>query len=50
MYIKEAVYRTVPITNLTFPVSEGTILTINGTFYVNVYLLDWPAGINPFQG
>ena len=30
MYIKEAVYRTVPITNLTFPVSEGTILTVNG--------------------
>ena len=29
---------------------DNSLLTINGTFYVNVYLLDWPAGINPFQG
>ena len=29
--------------------SSAYTLTINGTFYVDVYLLDWPGGIGPFN-
>lgn len=30
--------------------NSSNTLTINGTFKVDVYLLDWPGGISPFNG
>lgn len=29
---------------------KSTTLTINGTFQVDVYLLDWPGNVSPFYG
>ena len=30
--------------------NSSNTLTINGTFKVDVYLLDWPGGVSPFNG